>query len=157
MKRSVLALFTLGALLMGSPSSIQAQSRDDPNWWYVPKDVAGTTKCVPGGVRTVIDMEVTEDPMQLDITRKHELVHQRQLKDRSLCQDKLTWPKLLVMETEAYCEADADMALKLGINGLLVYKTILGALHSQFFGNVATEVVTRAWFDRCGAKLGVKG
>lgn len=156
MKRALFALvFTLGALLIGSPSSLHAQNKDDPAWIYMPESADGTTFCTPGGVRSVVDMEdATGDPRNLAITVAHETVHQRQLRNRSLCNP--TWAQLLSMETEAYCEADAHMARTFfDTDPKLIYTTILSALQHQFFGAIPSDVVTRAWANRCGEFLGI--
>jgi hypothetical protein len=146
--------FLIGALLLGSPSRIWAQKQNDPDWVYIPQSVAGTTFCVSGGVRTVIDMQVSDDQRILAITRAHELIHQRQMKDRSLCHP--SWELLLPMETEAYCDADAVMAIELfQIDSTKIYLAILGALENQFFGALPVETVIGAWYNRCGKRLGI--
>lgn len=148
MKRLVLALFTLGALLMGSPSSIQAQKRNPYVVDFGP-GIAGITQCVPGGVRTLIDVTVFDNAFELEATLAHEAIHREQLKDRSLCES--TPVQALVMEAEAYCKADATIAVReFGADPQMTYMSLLVELQGIFVKEVPTAVVTRVWHDRCG-------
>lgn len=152
----------LGALLLGSPSSLRAQTRDtlpdfiknDPNWIYMDAGTAGVTYCVPGGVRTVYNDQMFRSDFDRIATQAHEHVHQIQLRDRSLCHP--TASQLLQLEAEAYCYADAALAIhSFGMPVDSVSMLVLSSLEMEFVGAIAPSAVKQVWLHECSGVLGL--
>lgn len=172
-------LKTLGALmsafLLSAPQVLRGQTTVSFN----PDKTVATTTCVREGDSTVVVSVINMDALASTYLKEyevHEAKHREQFqRDSSLCPELMAlneliakkpgspetnaalgkWvPKLLRMETEAYC-VSADIALERGAMPQAVYLDDQELMIGEFRNWLPPATVMAAWYAACGKHLGI--
>lgn len=119
----------------------------------LPPHVDAQTRCVPGGIQSVMDMKWLDQPLAVAVLKAHEAKHVQQIQaDRTRC-NPIKYQKLLPLEIEAYCDGTAPVLVAQGWNKVEIYQKLLGILEDQFFNHIPVDTVAKAWQARCGTYL----